>query len=329
MFKKLLTTLVVCFAIGAATTTAQETLVLVNSPANIAGSFGFTNSVTADNWGADPSTGTWTADVAIVDDEVDPNPDACTPVMNTAEMAGKIAIVDRGACNFSLKAYHAQEAGAIAVIIVNNAPGAGLFNMLAGDSATSVVVPVVFITYEDGQLVKDELANGPVNMTIGSVVFANNIGVANTGILRAPNGVMPVAQAEALLTPIDLGTIIANNGQNNATNISLDGKIDFTPIGGGSATTVYEESASLAGLDVDSSELVTLPAYTAIEGAGTYEINYLIASDSIDGLGDDNEITTSFVLSENVYTKSQWDLANARPFTPTHTLVWESPALNS
>lgn len=185
--------------------------------------------------------------------------------------------------------------------------------MLAGDSATAVVVPVVFISYDDGQLVKDELANGPVNMTIGMVLFDNNIGVDNTGILRAANGVMPADQAEADATPIDLGTIVVNKGLNDASNVTLTGTIDFTPAGGGNATNVYEESTSILLLGADSSELITLPAYVPTEGAGTYTINYAVTSDNVDQLADDNNVSTSFILSENFYTKGQWDNANNRP----------------
>src|SRR5690554_2580476 len=38
-------------------------------------------------------------------------------------LTGKIALLYRGACDFSSKAFNAQNAGAIAVIIVNNAEG--------------------------------------------------------------------------------------------------------------------------------------------------------------------------------------------------------------
>ena len=42
----------------------------------------------------------------------------------TAAVTGKIAIIDRGACGFAVKAKNAQNAGAFGVIIANNAAGA-------------------------------------------------------------------------------------------------------------------------------------------------------------------------------------------------------------
>src|SRR3546814_9211311 len=44
----------------------------------------------------------------------------CTALDDPAAIAGNIAIIDRGACTFVLKAANAQAAGASAVIIANN-----------------------------------------------------------------------------------------------------------------------------------------------------------------------------------------------------------------
>ncbi|NRB23899.1 rhombosortase-dependent M36 family metallopeptidase [Shewanella sp.] len=46
--------------------------------------------------------------------------DGCETTINAADIAGKIAIIDRGACDFTIKVKHAQDAGAIAVLIANN-----------------------------------------------------------------------------------------------------------------------------------------------------------------------------------------------------------------
>ena len=48
--------------------------------------------------------------------------DACEePFVNTADLAGKIALIDRGGCYFEQKALYAEQAGAIGVIICNYA----------------------------------------------------------------------------------------------------------------------------------------------------------------------------------------------------------------
>ncbi len=86
--------------------------------------------------------------------------DGCeVPFANSAQVAGAIAVIDRGNCNFTVKAKNAQDAGALGVLIVNNAPGPapGL-----GGADPSVVIPTLSLSQGDGALIKAELANGPV-----------------------------------------------------------------------------------------------------------------------------------------------------------------------
>jgi hypothetical protein len=69
----------------------------------------------------------------------------CGPIKNADEVAGNIAMIDRGLCDFSLKAWHAQEAGAISVIICNVVGGGGTdglssFGMAGGDNAELVTI---------------------------------------------------------------------------------------------------------------------------------------------------------------------------------------------
>src|SRR5690606_20072141 len=66
-----------------------------------------------------------------------------TPYVNAAQVAGKIAVVKRGNCDFGLKALNAQQAGAIGVIIFNNVGGNATAGMAAGTSGGSVTIPVV------------------------------------------------------------------------------------------------------------------------------------------------------------------------------------------
>ncbi|MBP7497479.1 MAG: T9SS type A sorting domain-containing protein [Bacteroidales bacterium] len=66
-----------------------------------------------------------------------------------------IALIDRGGCNFSLKAYRAQTAGAIGVIIVNNKAGNIIENMSAGDSSSAITIPVIMISQENGDSLKN------------------------------------------------------------------------------------------------------------------------------------------------------------------------------
>jgi hypothetical protein len=70
---------------------------------------------------------------------------------NAAAVNGKVAVVDRGGCVFTLKAKNAQNAGAIAVVIANNVAGAP---PSPGGTDASIVIPVVGVTQDDGATIK-------------------------------------------------------------------------------------------------------------------------------------------------------------------------------
>ena len=72
--------------------------------------------------------------------------DGCTTVGGS--VSGKVAIIDRGNCNFTVKVKNAQVAGATGVIIANNQGGTDIFTM--GGSDTTITIPSVMISQNDG-----------------------------------------------------------------------------------------------------------------------------------------------------------------------------------
>ncbi len=95
---------------------------------------------------------------------------ACTTITNAADVAGKIALVDRGTCTFVVKVKNAQNAGAVAVIVANNAP-AGLPGM--GGTDATITIPSVGITQSDGNTIKAQLAGG-VTSTLHGIPGTDN-----------------------------------------------------------------------------------------------------------------------------------------------------------
>ncbi|RVU40011.1 GlyGly-CTERM sorting domain-containing protein [Rheinheimera riviphila] len=95
--------------------------------------------------------------LVVLDDGIAPTRDGCTAAVNGASLVGKIAIVDRGTCPFTEKVKQAQNAGAIAVIVVNNA-AAGLPGM--GGSDPVVKIPNVGISLADGNKLYAAIAAG-------------------------------------------------------------------------------------------------------------------------------------------------------------------------
>ena len=86
--------------------------------------------------------------VELVDDGVAPVNDGCEPFTVSA---GAIALLDRGLCPFVMKVANAQTAGAAAVIVANNAPGAPI---TMGGSDPSITIPSVMVSQADGNTIK-------------------------------------------------------------------------------------------------------------------------------------------------------------------------------
>ena len=94
-----------------------------------------------------------TANVVLVDDGVAnlSVTDACEPIVNADEVAGNIALIDRGTCFFTEKILAAEAAGAIAVVIANNIPD-DLITM--SGTAPFADIPSLFVTQATGQTLR-------------------------------------------------------------------------------------------------------------------------------------------------------------------------------
>jgi hypothetical protein len=116
--------------------------VVVNSPVTV-------------SYGAAPAAfGPQLTTTGITGDVVVAAPaNGCTAI--TSSVAGGIALIDRGTCDFSLKVLNAQLAGAIAVIVANNQGGTAILTMGAGAGANRVRIPSVMISQNDGADLKE------------------------------------------------------------------------------------------------------------------------------------------------------------------------------
>ncbi|AMP14282.1 PA domain-containing protein [Collimonas pratensis] len=155
--------------------------------------------------------------------------DGCLPITNGAALAGRIALIDRGVCNFSQKTLYAQQAGAVAVIIASNKPDA-LAPMAAGDAnvAAQITIPTVLVTQALGNQLKANL-QGLVAGGIGpyadhrlAAVLTDGVDAAGHAMrhvkLYAPPGFLPGSSVShfdqltvptALMAPSASATVIA------------------------------------------------------------------------------------------------------------------------
>jgi hypothetical protein len=129
--------------------------------------------------------------------------------------AGKIAIVDRGACAFEIKVKNAETAGAVAVLVANNT--AGTITM-AEDATVVATVPALMVSQANGAAIKGSLPG--VDVTLGTVAGllagADALGYAR---LYAPRPVQPgssfshydtSASPNALMEPAITASLASN-----------------------------------------------------------------------------------------------------------------------
>lgn len=123
----------------------------VSSPPAIAGEY---DTLRASFGGASASP--ISGDFELVNNTGSVSPsDGCTAL--TGFTPGNIAVIDRGDCEFGLKALNAETAGASAAIIANNIDGTVIVLMGGGDYGDQVTIPVIAVGQDDGDAIKAEL----------------------------------------------------------------------------------------------------------------------------------------------------------------------------
>ena len=74
---------------------------------------------------------------------------------NAEALRGNIALIGRGACPFVDKALRAQEAGAVAVLMVNDVPEEGTDNFVGGELGTATLtLPVFGLSHANGEALR-------------------------------------------------------------------------------------------------------------------------------------------------------------------------------
>lgn len=143
-------------------------------------------SVEAGTFGFGPQEFDLSGELALVDDNstgtTNSTPgtftDGCQALVN--DVSGKIALLDRGACDFTLKARNAQAAGAIGVLIANHLPGSAASGNIAD---ASITIPTNGINLVDATAAKAALQNGPVTTRLRRVIDTELDGDLDTGVV--------------------------------------------------------------------------------------------------------------------------------------------------
>jgi len=278
------------------------------SPASIQGNYDFA-------W-ADPAGGDWSCPdflvpgtfvedtLMIVDDgtpglNLQGNPlsaEACNgPLIN--DLTGKIAVIYRNTCEFGYKALQAQDAGAVAAIIINREDE--IVQMGGGVEGLNVTIPCVFVTSLTGNQLVTEMSNGPVVVFLGSKVgaYANDIGANSGQALVSPYGGANSLQYDGF----EPGIQVYNYGTNDQAAVSINAKID------GPSGTIYDETVGPVAI-VSGDTLAVFPGNTDAfpawnEGIGNYEngeytLTYTMDLGGTDDSDFDNVLSSSFSITD-------------------------------
>lgn len=120
--------------------------------------------------------------------------DACEPLtpQSAFSVNGRIALVDRGTCLFTVKALNVQRAGAIGMVVVNNLPGLPS----VGGADPAVGIPVIGIPLALGETLREQLrfrgrSVSPVRVSIARNAFIRSGTSSGLARLYAPNPYQP------------------------------------------------------------------------------------------------------------------------------------------
>mgnify|MGYP006198294231 CR=1 FL=1 len=219
-----------CFVCSAFSPSNNSSTVVVNSPNSATYA-----SIETTAFGI-PVTTSITSNIVLVTDGTALAAEGCGLFTNASSVSGKIALIRRGTCPFIQKCTNAVNAGAIAVIMINNAPGIPAA-MGGTDTNGDVTIPSVAISKDNGDALVAALANGPVNVTINpmnsSVVTANYVpGIQhiNDVVVRNNGGVSEiyVAAGDSFYSSANATTFLG--GPQYGLYKSTDGGVSWTEL---------------------------------------------------------------------------------------------------
>ena len=309
------------------------------SPASVQGNYDYGWQANEAGWPGETDDGTWAlaldfnvdgtnveGEIMLVEDgtpgtNLQGNPisqEGCATLTN--DLTGKIAVIYRNTCNFSLKAYNAQMAGAIAVIIVNR-EDAGI-SMTAGPDGVNVTIPVVILNKTDGSAMIAAMQGGtvPVVMFIGNKfgIYANDIGSGVDNTIIATQATTPSILAQSAadfsFTP---GLAIVNYGTATQTNVYVTATIDAPGAPAaytstvGPLTMVFKDTINIFDGNPETFALFSLPAYPL----GEYTLNYTITlgMTTADEATGDNSFTSNFYVSDDIYSYARLNMVDNEP----------------
>jgi hypothetical protein len=300
-----------------ATLSNAQVIFYVEAPSPNEGNYTFTYAEPP-NWGVADLTNAAnavTGNMVLCDDGSAGDSLACNALTNGAAISGNVAVLYRGSCEFGTKALNAENAGAIAVIIINNLGGAPVA-MGAGADGLNVTIPVVMIENTTGALLRNEIDAGNTSVFIGSKngLYADDLGMRPSDCLRANSfGVLQSLSQSGTEFSVEVGAWVRNYGTNDQTDVQLNCTIDL------GASNVYDETSAIATIVSGDSLFIPLPTFTqATYANGYYDMVYTIIFGATDESDFDNEQVSDFMITDSLFSLGRLDETTTEPINTTN-----------
>lgn len=291
---------------------SAQVICYVEAPSPNEGNYDFTYA-TGTTWACPDLTDPLNAVSGImefVDDGTAADSLSCNALIN--DLTGKIAVLYRGSCEFGLKAKNAQDAGAIGVIIINNAAGAPVA-MGGGAEGLNVTIPVIMISNANGALLRPEILAENTTVFIGSKngLYADDLGFTDADVMRAKSfsNIQALSQDNTEFE-VEVGTWVRNYGTNDQTGITVNCMIDL------GASNLYDETSAPFDLVSGDSVFISLPTFSqATYANGYYDMVYSVDMTPLDESTYDNVREADFMINDSLWSYAMINPGTLQPVT--------------
>lgn len=221
-----------------------------------------------------------------------------TSAWQSNRLAGKIVLIARGTCEFGLKVYLAEQAGARAVILYNR--DNALLNCGPGGFGALATIPFAMISREDGDILRLAVEGGQTVVAfLGNKIgaFPNDMSISPAEAMYPPALAVPGMLAmDTSDFKMKLGFWTRNDGSANQSNVIAN----VTVKRGG--TTLYTMSTSSFSMNAGDSSYVSFPPFQ-LNGypLGAYAVNYNVAIAN-ESFPLDNSIDFAAVINDSLFS---------------------------
>jgi hypothetical protein len=223
--------------------------------------------------------------------DISPDSLCCDDIV--MDLTGKIALIRRGICDFSLKALEAQEAGAIACLIVNHyddpaQTDCSVFLMASGVDGPLITIPCIFLCRAAGEAIDAQLQAG--NDVEGCFLLPRV-----TGAWAALSYATPVSQLDTMRA---FGVNFINRSPDTIPNLTL--KADISGPNGYS----YSYTTVQGPIAPEEERLLLMDGYPPNPEVGTYQVTF-----SNDYFTESRDtLIRNFAVTEDVFANDNLEL---------------------